>query len=270
LQAVGRISGALGAAEFDASWPIASGELREFQQRAMPVMEGNRLVGIALRSSDVTDERRMERAFADAGAREAMGVGNSLHEGLAQELTGISLLLNTLASKLGGGDSSDFGAARKYLADAIRTTSELARLVSPATPTGGSLGDALTALSRNLGKRFAVPVTYLEATQSSHVDAILADQLCRITQAVLTCALERRRCTAIGIQLSVDSGIARLSIDWEGPLRSGADAAVPAPGWDLIHYHARLIGGTCEHEDTNAFEGLATVTAPCGTQVNAA
>jgi tetratricopeptide (TPR) repeat protein len=263
VQAMAEVAQRRIVAEFDASWPIASGELREFEQRAMPVMDGEQLVGITLRSSDVTVQRRMERAFAGAGAREAVGVGYTLHEGLAQELTGISLLLSHLASKLSVSDSTDFRIARKYLADAIRTASGLARLVSPTTPSGGSLGDALTVLSHDLGERLAVPVTYCEPTKSSHVDVILADQLCRITQAVLTYAVTRRNCTAIGIEFRVDSGIARLSIHWTGLLRSGEAAALAAPGLDLIHYQARLIGGTCEHQDTDEFAGVATVTAPC-------
>jgi PAS domain S-box-containing protein len=363
------------ACEFDASWPVGNGDLRIFEQRITPVLEGDNLIGITLQSSEVTvrrrfeevlrleaqildtmnegvmvidagqqivfantamhlllgytggdlqgrpmsqlrldestpqlwarllgkvplsdmeivlrrrdgsdclvslassplggrvekflicvcrdisDQRRVERAIAGETAREAAGVGNTLHEALAQELTGVSLLLASLKGELHG-QGAAFRMARDYLTDAIRTARELAKVVSPTAPVRGSLNQALASLCGDVGTRLAIPVIFHAAQQSADIEMMMADQIYRIVREILDNALERRDCAAISIAVSLDTGAVRLRIQWTGRLRvAGSTGAA----WDLVAYRVRLIGGSFECEDSRDLGGLVVLDVP--------
>jgi signal transduction histidine kinase len=47
---------------------------------------------------DITERKRLERAVLEAADHERRRLGADLHDGLGQELTGISLMIRTLAS----------------------------------------------------------------------------------------------------------------------------------------------------------------------------
>jgi PAS domain S-box-containing protein len=366
------------ACEFDASWPVGNGDLRIFEQRITPVLEGDHLIGVTLQSSEVTvrrrfeevlhleaqildtmnegvmvidasqlivfanaamhlllgyasgdlqgrpisqvrldelvprlwarllgkvpvsdmeivlrrrdgsdclvslassplgdrvekflicvcrdisGQRRVERAIAGETARQAAGVGNTLHEALAQELTGVSLLLASLTGE-SHGKGAAFRMARDYLADAIRTACELAKVVSPTAPVRGSLNQALASLCADLGNRLGIPVIFHAAQHSADIEMMMADQLYRIAREILDNAIERRDCAAISIALSLDTGGVRLRIQWTGRLRAAGSAGAT---WDLVAYRVRLIGGSFECEDSSDLGGLVLLSAPLST-----
>ena len=66
---------------------------------AQPIIEAERVVGIASVTADVSERQTRERELLAAINQEQRRFGRDLHDGLGQELTGIALLLRSLSSR---------------------------------------------------------------------------------------------------------------------------------------------------------------------------
>ena len=52
---------------------------------------------------DITERKRMEKALLEISAREQRQIGQDLHDGLGQHLTGIAFMSKVLAQQAGRG-----------------------------------------------------------------------------------------------------------------------------------------------------------------------
>jgi PAS domain S-box-containing protein len=216
---------------------------------------------------DISGQRRVERAVADASGREALQVSGTLHEGLAQELAGVAMLLGSLAGRLRAVDEAAGASAREvaqHLAEAIRTARTLAQLLSPIRTTRGSLGDALRSLATETGAASAIPVSYGANVDAFEIEEARGDELYRIARDALGFALHQRQATRAGLDLDVAGGNVRLRVSWEC---RGAPAAAGAGGQfdlDIMTYRVRLLGGSFELIETDAANAAILVCVPLG------
>ena len=102
---------------------------------------------------DATARRQLEREVLEVSNREQQRIGNDLHDGLGQELTGIALLLRGLENRAER-EAPELSPSIEEVAllvnDAIFTTRALARGLSPVTFDRGGLALALEELARRL------------------------------------------------------------------------------------------------------------------------
>ncbi len=217
---------------------------------------------------DISDTRRAERAVAGATGLDALRVGSSLHEGLAQELAGVSLLLANITKRLPGGDAVETGAIVQYLNDAIRSARELAQRLSPIAAVRGSLTTALPALCAQTAQRLDIPVRWhgmggdrgIEDVEG--VDGVVADQVYRLAVDMLQYATRHADCEHVDIEFGTRGADLSLRVRWRGSgyrteatSWSGGEAAV-------IRHRARMLGGECRHEAGGAGEESLLLTAP--------
>jgi signal transduction histidine kinase len=232
---------------FAISLADASGALRHFEMRTAPVIEGGQLLGLTLRSFDVTDLRRLEREVIDIASRERQRLSGDLHEGLGQELTGIALLVRGLERAIDRGQ----GNTRELVADVvshinrtINMTRELARGLSPVQIERGSLSAALERLANEAGRRLRIGIGMRSDPADIHVSDVAADHLYRIVYEALTNAARHSGCTRIDVDLRLKSGTLEVSVTDDGtgvqPRAAGSDGF----GLKMMAYRARLLGAT--------------------------
>lgn len=244
-----------------------SGLVRHFEVRVVPVQEGGELLGATLRTADVTDRRRLEREVIDVVGRERQRLGSDLHEGLGQELTGVSLLLKSLQQKAGRGQptsNEELAEIAEHVARSIDMTRELARGLSPVQIERGSLADALARLGAEASRRlrFAVHVNCDPPTIGA--SEVAADHLYRIAYEALTNAARHSGCTKVDIDLEQRNGRLALAIVDDG---SGLPAGGPdrwGIGLKLMAYRARLMGGTLRIEPGPQRGTRVLVEVPAG------
>jgi PAS domain S-box-containing protein len=205
---------------------------------------------------DISDTRRAERAVAGATGLDALRVGSSLHEGLAQELTGVSLLLANITKRLPDGDAAETDAIVQYLNDAIRSARELAQRLSPIAAVRGSLSTALPALCAETAERLEIPVRFHGTLGEHGIEGIVADQVYRIAVDMLRYATRHADCEQVDIDCRTDASGLHLRVRW-----TGSGYRTEATSWsggeaEVIRHRARLLGGECRHE--------ASVTASAG------
>ncbi|HET7132338.1 MAG TPA: PAS domain S-box protein, partial [Gammaproteobacteria bacterium] len=173
---------------------LADGE-RYFEARF--VKSGEDEVVITVR--DITQRVRLEREVIASTERERTRIGHDLHDGLAQLLIGVKLMLEALKEKLASGHSKharEAANAAALVTRAITQTSELAQGLSPIRK-GGRLGDALTHLARQSQELLGVHCEVIRNDIPAGLSDNAATHLYRIAQEAITNAAKHAKPTTI-------------------------------------------------------------------------
>jgi PAS domain S-box-containing protein len=195
---------------------------------------------------DIAERTQLQRAILDVAAREQRRLSQELHDGLGQELTGLSLMAQSMATAAKRGlppTEPDLKRITELARRAVTTCRVIAHGLSPLATTRGRLTDAL----RELAGLYADPhgaVVRFEVIEAAPLRLApdVSEHLYRITQEAFANALRHARAKVIEIKLDVQPASVRLEI-----LDDGSGIADGAPdagglGFKIMRYRAAVIG----------------------------
>jgi PAS domain S-box-containing protein len=194
---------------------------------------------------DITERRRLERALLNSASAEQQRLGRDLHDGLGQELAGISLLASAIASsmrKAGRPEAAELENLGGLAAQAVANCRALAHGLSPVTFANGGLREALTEMVGLLRDSFGLDAR-CEVLESAPIrllpDAL--DNLYRISQEAVSNARRHGAAQAIRITLQSEAALVRLVIEDDG---TGIPPSPPATGMGLkiMQFRAATMG----------------------------
>jgi len=205
---------------------------------------------------DATTRRLLEREVLEASNREQQRIGNDLHDGLGQELTGIALLLRGLenrAEREAPALSASIEEVALLVNDAIFTTRALARGLSPVTFDRGGLALALEELARRLSAMFHINVR-CEADDSVErgLESVNALHLYRIAQEAVTNAAQHGSAGQVMIDLRADGERGLLRIEDNGHGFNTAVQQSKGLGLRIMHYRAQMMAGSLRIESARS------------------
>jgi PAS domain S-box-containing protein len=201
---------------------------------------------------DVSERKALERAILEAVNREQYRIGNDLHDGLGQELTGIALMLRGVAGRLNSEYPPilpEIEGITRLVNNAIESTRALARGLSPVNLERGGLKDALEGLAMHASELYGVRVVCTwRAASSDPLDPELANHLYRIAQEAVRNAVRHGHARSIRLHLHGSRAKVRLTItdDGEGLPADAMDAQ--GMGLKIMSYRARMLGGDVRFE----------------------
>jgi PAS domain S-box-containing protein len=203
---------------------------------------------------DATSRRQLEREVLEASNREQQRIGNDLHDGLGQELTGIALLLRGLENRAER-EAQALSPAIEEVAllvnDAIFTTRALARGLSPVTFDRGGLSLALEELARRLSAMFHINVRCeADDTLDRGLESVNALHLYRIAQEAVTNAAQHGSAGQVSITLRCDGERGLLRIEDNGHGFNPAMQQSKGLGLRIMHYRAQMMAGSLRIEST--------------------
>jgi PAS domain S-box-containing protein len=202
--------------------------------------------GITLTIRDVTEQRQLEQDLVEVTAREQQRLSIEIHEGLGQELIGISLMLKSLEKEsirnpAGLQDSLDVIGCQ--INRTIDTARSVATGLAPLQLAGGSLEGALRQLAARTRDAFGVRVALHFDMDGTPVGASEADHVYRIVRESVNNATRHSGCSMIEIELRVRENQLSLSISDDG-LGYQRDTIFGSDiGLRMIDYRARMMGG---------------------------
>lgn len=201
---------------------------------------------------DISARKELERGIVEIVSRERQRLSQDLHDGLGQELTGISLLLRGLTSKVRreGSSAEDLGeldTVIQYLNAAIQSARALAHGLHPIRADDGGLPGALAALAANTTQAYGLRV---EFDAAGWVEADLppdaADNVYRIAQEALANAMRHAHATNVKISLTMTDQVLELSVRDDGRGLREETMHQPGLGLRIMNYRAQAIGGNVE------------------------
>lgn len=198
---------------------------------------------------DITEREQLERALLNISAREQRRIGQDLHDGLGQHLTGIAFMAKVHESKLAEkqlDDASDAAKIVRLVNEAIHKTRELARGLLPVVPDAQGLMSALQLWAAEVEDLFGISCRFAcEAAVLIHDDG-MATHLYHIAQEAVNNAIKHGHARNILICLDEDSERGTLLIRDDGTGITEHRENTQGMGLQIMSYRAGMIGGQLE------------------------
>jgi len=216
---------------------------------------------------DLTERKKLEWALIETSNREQRQLGEELHDGLGQELTGIALTVAGLANAARRAElpnAGELGRLAQMTSDAISACRTIAHGLSPLGDSRGALRAALGSLVDRQVNLEGPKVRYEVIGQAPlRLREGAADHLYRIAQEALNNALRHAHARSIVVRLRVLHGrdAVRLEVIDDGRGYSPPPADSAGIGVHCMRHRASLIGA--ELSITARKDGGTTVACTC-------
>jgi PAS domain S-box-containing protein len=198
---------------------------------------------------DVTERKRLSDAVLEVGASEQRRIGQDLHDGLGQHLTGIAFMSKALEQKLADQslpESRDAAKIVRLVNEAIDSTRKLARGLLPVVSEAEGLMSALQQWADEVEDRFGISCWFQCIEPVLMHDGVVATQLYHIAQEAVNNAIKHGGARHVVIRLGALPGTGSLTIQDDGSGIPEVFRAHQGMGLRIMGYRAKMIGGSVE------------------------
>ena len=217
---------------------------------------------------DISERRRLEKEILNVSEEERRRIGQDLHDGLGQMLTGIGLLSQDLARELDQEDhqrADDMAEITEHIKEADQYARDLSHGLIPVDVEGrqpSALSEALRRLSENAERLFNVDCAFREVETVHIHNNTLATHLYRITQEAVSNAVRHGEANAVNIILASGDAQIRLQVRDDGVGFDDDASDDSGMGVHIMNYRARIVGGTLEISSELGDGTVVTCTVP--------
>jgi signal transduction histidine kinase len=217
--------------------------------------------------AEITERRRLETEIAHAIEREQLRLGQELHDGLGQQLTGISYMIQALQKRMGKASPAvvrEVNRLQTLIQQSVEQSRNLAKLFYPVELERLGL---LTALQEIWHKTALFSNTsYVVESDDDPSYAGLkgqpAIQLFRIAQESVHNALKHGGAKRISVRLETADDIVTLTVRDDGSgLAPDLDKG-KGMGLHIMQYRARMIGGKLDVRNARGGGVIVTCSVP--------
>lgn len=213
---------------------------------------------------DISDRRRLEQEILRASDQERRRIGQDLHDGLGQMLTGIGLISHNLARKLaarrleGAEEASEITGLIK---EADQHARNLARGLVPVELDSRGLSAALERLSGQASYLLGIRCVFEQSGSAEVKDSSVATHLYRIAQEAVSNAARHGRASYVKVSLvATGDHMVRLRIHDNGSGFDEQDTEHSGQGIRIMQHRARIIGASLEISSDPAHGTTVTCT----------
>jgi signal transduction histidine kinase len=214
---------------------------------------------------DISERRKLEKEILKVSEQERRRIGQDLHDGLGQMLTGIGLLGQNLTRQLKKEDhrlADDAEEITSLVKEADQYARDLSRGLTPVDLEPSGLTQALQRLTDNAIRLFDVDCAFKEVETVLVHDSTTATHLYRIAQEAVSNAVRHGDANRIAITLAAGEDQIRLRIRDDGRGFDPHEVDGPGKGVHIMNYRARIIGGTLEISSDLGEGTVVTCTLP--------
>lgn len=205
------------------------------------------LVSSAIR--DISERKRLEKTVLEISEREQRRIGQDLHDGLGQHLTGIAFMSKVQEQKLAERQIPEAADAAKIVQlvnDAIRKARELSRGLLPVVSETQGLMSALRLYTTEVEDLFGIVCRFQCDEPVLIHDAPMATHLYHIAQEAVNNAIKHGHARTILIRLFAGESQGTLIIRDDGVGIERPLAPHTGVGLQIMNYRAGMIGGNLE------------------------
>jgi signal transduction histidine kinase len=209
----------------------------------------NRLSQLTMKlQSDIARRKELEREVLETSAREQQRIGQELHDGVGQELTGLGLMANALTQRLQHSVAEQRIAARLVagLDQVHQQVRTLTRGLVPVEVEAAGLCAALDDLVASASDQSGIPVTFDCPNRVEVPDHSTATHLYRIAQEAVSNALRHGQARQVNLALQGEPSGLRLSIQDDGIGMRDEPERTEGMGLRIMQYRCEQIGGVLE------------------------
>jgi signal transduction histidine kinase len=222
---------------------------RQVQERTDELLQANQELHAAL-----AERWRLQMEMNQISEERQKMIGQELHDGLGQQLTGIAFLVSSLSDTLGAKAAPEepiMNQVKNLLCEAMSVIRSLSRGLYPVALETGGLSSALQHLAEYAQMTSGVECTHRVTASTIIVDKAIALNLYRIAQEAVCNSLRHSQAQRIEIKLSEAGEQYMLSIEDNGiGLPDQSKNKSSTLGLRSMRCRADLIGAAIEVRET--------------------
>jgi signal transduction histidine kinase len=243
-----QLSAAAPVQDYESYW-VTRNAVRRLISWSATVLAGAGVRYVIATGTDITERKRLEQAILEVSGSEQRRIGQDLHDGLGQHLTGIAFMSKALEQKMADRSLAEVADAAKIVRlvnEAIHKTRELARGLLPVRSDSLGLMSALQHWAGEVEGLFQVSCRFeYDEPVLVHNDAT-TNHLYRIAQEAVHNAIKHGGAKNVTIGLTEVTGRGILTIRDDGSGIGAAELNHQGIGLNIMRYRAGMIGGTLE------------------------
>lgn len=225
-------------------------DYRWMEDRVVPLIDNQgQVIGIQGVARDITERKRLEREISEISERERERIGQDLHDGLGQDLTGVALITKGLEHKLAAKslpEVADAAQISDQINRAIIQTRNLARGLYPVELVQNGLMSALEELASNAERLFEISCQFKCDQPIVIDDNSMEIHLYRIAQEAVDNAVKHGKAAQVLIDLSTADGRTALSVSDDGVGFQGVPRNDKGIGLHIMKRRAEMIGAALD------------------------
>ena len=195
---------------------------------------------------NVTERKRLERELLDVVKEHQRVIGQELHDGLGQQLTGIAFISRVIQKNLESKavpEASEMNRIASLVNDTISQARALAKGLYPVELHSSGLSAALQELAAHTEKLFKIKCQFRCSNPVSVYDNSAAMHLYRIAQESVNNALKHGKADDIIIELAADGINGTLTVKSNGRDYPEIQGKSDGMGLKIMQYRADVING---------------------------
>ena len=250
------------AKEYETPWVTLDGSRRLIAWSSTILPGENESAYIIATGIDITERKRLEKAILEISAAEQRRIGQDLHDGLGQHLTGIAFMSKVQEQKLAEKGLAEAAEATRIVGlvnEAINKTRRLAHGLLPVASDADGLMSALKRWAIEVEDLFHISCRLRVNNPVLIHDANVSTHLYRIAQEAVNNALRHGQAKNIEISLAARKGYGTLRIENDGSSLPENATNRSGMGMQIMNYRARMIGGSLTVQSS----GISGVTITC-------
>ena len=236
--------------DFEVAWESRGGVRRliSWSLTALRGDKGSPQYFIAA-GTDISVRKRLETAVMEISGREQRRIGQDLHDGLGQLLTGIAFMSKVQEKRLaekGAPEAAEAAKIVRLVNEAIHKARELSRGLMPGLAEPNGLMSSLEQMAHEIEEVFGVSCRFCSDERLLIHDATVASHLYHIAQEAVSNAIKHGKARHIEIHLRGRRASGVLMV------RDTGSGIAPVPrehsgmGLDIMKHRANTIGGSLE------------------------
>jgi PAS domain S-box-containing protein len=261
-----RVRRGLPLSHFETSRIRKDGRRIDISLSISPVKDATgRVIGASAIARDITERKTLQREVLEIAAREQRRIGQDLHDGIGQELTGLAMLAQRLAGILADKALPEAGAGAKIasgLDQALTHVRALSKGLVPVEVDAEGLMVALRELAARAGELNGIGCTFRCREPVAILDNQTPTHLYRMSQEALTNAIKHGRARHVVISLEAEGDLVTLKVRDDGVGFQEPSKDVAGTGLRIMRYRAELIGAKLTIEPAASQGTIVTCTLP--------
>lgn len=224
-------------------------------------VNGQRLYTGIIRN--ITEQRRLEQEVLRISEHERHRIGQDLHDGLGQMLTGITLINKNIASSLSDENhplANEVHDITKLLREADEYARGLSRNLIPVELDSSGLVASLERLTKNAEKLFSISCILHNPIHIDFDDPTSLTHLYRIVQEAISNAVKHGGASKVRITMKADDTKLTVSIEDNGTGFLDDWDQQKGLGVRIMRFRSRLIGANLEIRSSSLTGAAIVIT----------
>ncbi len=217
--------------------------------------------------NQIREQRELEALVLNISEREQQRIGQDLHDGLCQQLTGIKFKNGLLEQKLaerGLPETRDAQEVEKLLSEAIEQARSQALGLNPVRLESEGLTTALHELAADIADVFGIECVCSFPNSAAIRDHAVAIHFYRIAQEAITNAIKHGKAKRIHLELAERDGNFQLNIQDNGIGLPASPGKHNGMGMHIMNYRARTLGAVLNVQPGESGGTVVTCSLPRG------